>query len=63
MPQPADFGGFFYDLAPNPLAYHARTVSICQRFRQSLRKVPALANGLLAESQQNPPDLMNLFLH
>jgi hypothetical protein len=23
MPQPVDFGGFYYDPAPNPLAYQA----------------------------------------
>jgi hypothetical protein len=40
MPQAADFGGFYYDPAPNPLAYRAVTVAICQLSRQPLRELP-----------------------
>jgi hypothetical protein len=63
MPQPADFGRFYYDPASNLLAYCAVTAGICQRLPQPLRKVPTLANGLDAELLQNLPDLENLFLH
>jgi hypothetical protein len=63
MPQLADFGGFYYDLALNLLAYQAVTAMICQRSSQPLYEVPTLTNGLDAESQQNPPDLNTLFLH
>jgi hypothetical protein len=50
MPQPSDFGGFFSVLS-----------AICQRSPKPLRKVLRIANGLNAESQQDPPDLENLF--
>jgi hypothetical protein len=46
----ADFGGFYYDLASNLLAYRNVTAVICQWSPQPLRKLPALANGLDAES-------------
>jgi hypothetical protein len=37
--------------------------AIFQQSRQPLRELPTLANGLLAESLQNPPDLVSRFLH
>jgi hypothetical protein len=43
MPQPADFGGFYYDLAFKLLEYCAVTAVICQWSPQPLRKVPTLA--------------------
>jgi hypothetical protein len=54
LPQPADFGGFYCDPASNLLAYCEMMAAICQRSPQPLRKVPTLANGLDAESEQNP---------
>jgi hypothetical protein len=63
MPQLADFGRFYHNLASNMLAYHAATAAICQQFPQPLLEVPTLASELDAESWQNPPDLENLFLH
>jgi hypothetical protein len=63
MPKLADFGGFYYNPASNLLAYHTATAAICQRSPQQLCEVPTLANGLDAESQQNPPDRESLFLH
>jgi hypothetical protein len=50
MPQPADFGGFYYDPASNLLAYRIVTAAMCQWSPQPLRKFPTLANGLDAES-------------
>jgi hypothetical protein len=43
MPQPADFGGFFYDLT-RPSQPEMPTVA------QTLRELPTIANGLEAES-------------
>jgi hypothetical protein len=50
MPQPADFGGFFFVPA-----------TICQRSPKPLREVPRIANGLDAKSYQNPKDPKTLF--
>jgi hypothetical protein len=61
MPQLADFGEFYYDPASNLLAYRAVTAALCQQSPQSLRKLPALANGIDVESKQNLPDLKTLF--
>jgi hypothetical protein len=57
MPQRADFGGFYYDLASNLLAYHAVTATM-----PTIAQSTNTPNGLDAESWQNPPDLDNLFL-
>jgi hypothetical protein len=57
MPQPADFGRLYYGTASNKLAYCDMTTVA------PTTAVPTLANGLDAESLQNPPDLENLFLH
>jgi hypothetical protein len=54
MPQPADFGGFYYDPASNLLAYRAVMATICQLSPQPLHEVPTLVNGLDANSWQNP---------
>jgi hypothetical protein len=59
----ATAGRFYYDPASNLLAYRAVTASIRQQWPQPIRKVPKLANGLDAESKQNPLDLENLLLH
>jgi hypothetical protein len=50
MPQPAVFGGFYFDTASNLLAYRAVTAAICQWSPQPLRKLPTLAHGLDAKS-------------
>jgi hypothetical protein len=63
MPQPSDFGGFYYDPASNLLAYRTVMVAICKWPPKPLREVPTLANGLDAETLRNLPDLENLFLH
>jgi hypothetical protein len=50
MPQLADFGGLYYELASKLLAYRALTAPICQRLLpQPLHEVPTLDNGLDAE--------------
>jgi hypothetical protein len=56
MPQPADFGAFLYNLT-RPSQHDMPMVA------QTLCELPTLANGLEAESYQNPPDLENRFLH
>jgi hypothetical protein len=61
MPQPADFGGFYFDPASNLLAYRDVMATICQWSPQPLRELPTLANGLNAEPKQNLPDLKTLF--
>jgi hypothetical protein len=50
MPQPADFGGFYYYQSTNILAYSAVTAAICQLLPQTLREMPTLANRLEAPS-------------
>jgi hypothetical protein len=55
VPQPADFGGFLYDLTW-PSQRDVSTVA------QTLRDLPTLTNGLEAVVQ-NLPDLENWFLH
>jgi hypothetical protein len=62
MAQPADFCGFYDDLASNLLANHAVTSAICQKSPRPLRELPTLANGLDAELSRNPLDLENRFL-
>jgi hypothetical protein len=49
MPQPAGFGGFLYD-PTRPSECDMPMVA------QTLCELPTLANGLEAESKQNPPD-------
>jgi hypothetical protein len=56
MPQPAEFGGFVYDLT-QPLQRDMTTVT------QTLRELPTLVNEIEAESLQNPPELENRLLH
>jgi hypothetical protein len=46
LPQTADIGGFV-----------SVPATICQQSPKPLREVPRIANGLDAESLQNPPDL------
>jgi hypothetical protein len=40
MPQPADFGGFYFDPATDLLAYPAVTAVICPRSSQPLHELP-----------------------
>jgi hypothetical protein len=50
MPQPANFGDFYYNPTSNVLAYRAVMAAICQQTPQPFREVPTLANGLDAKS-------------
>jgi hypothetical protein len=63
MPQPTDFGGFYYGRATYLLAYRAVTAAIYQRSPLPLRELLTLANRLEAELKQNPPFLKTLFSH
>jgi hypothetical protein len=51
MPEPADFGGFYYYRASNPLAYCAVTAAICQ-----LRELPTFANRIEAKKSAGSED-------
>jgi hypothetical protein len=46
MPKPANFNGFYYNLASNLLAYCTATALICKQWPLSLHKLPTLANRL-----------------
>jgi hypothetical protein len=63
MPQPAYFGGFYYDRASYLVAYRAVMAAICQRSPLPLREFQMLAKRLEAKLQYSKKmtDLKTLF--
>jgi hypothetical protein len=63
MPQPADFGGFYYDPASNLLAYRAWRPGYANGRPNHWAKFQHSSMDLMQEPKQNLPDLDNRILH